>query len=218
MIGMLGKQLEEDYKFILKIFSDYYTSYNIMLDQAEAIGEETIVWSDSYLEFYPFQYALNRFKKPRIYKTEPQSKEGIIVSKLKNGETYYASHAENNLWGTNFIIDEGQTKLCLKFINNEKNIMTLNQLYCIKYEDSLVHKVFSYMKDGNEENFSTLKYFYNGDNVIQAILSEGFNKEKSNVLAPCTYRFEYEINNIFIYAKQLKKNGQNSEQLMYKTR
>ncbi|MFC9538994.1 hypothetical protein ACFTQ7_03825 [Lysinibacillus sp. NPDC056959] len=69
---------------ILKVFEEYSSSYNVLHQQVEDVGNGTVIWSNSYLEIYPYQYELNQLPKPKIYKKEPKSKEGIIVNKLKN--------------------------------------------------------------------------------------------------------------------------------------
>ncbi|MGE8036670.1 hypothetical protein [Lysinibacillus sp. NPDC093692] len=63
----------------------YYDSYEEMLCRVKDVENDTVIWSDSYLEFYPYQYTLNQLKESKIYKTKPKSKEAIIVNKLKDG-------------------------------------------------------------------------------------------------------------------------------------
>lgn len=111
--------IEKEYDLLLKIFEKYYDSYEEMLCRVKDVENDTVIWSDSYLEFFPYQNALSQLKKPKIYKTEPKSKEGIIVNKFKDGELYYSYHSENKGWGSVFVIKEDGMKLYLRFLNND---------------------------------------------------------------------------------------------------
>lgn len=111
-----------------------------MLNQVEDIRNQTVLWSNTYLEMYPFQYELNQLPKPKIYKNEPKCKEGIIVNNLKNNELYYSFKAENKGWGSSFIIYEDESKFCLRFLS-EDDKMILSQVYCVRYNGTLIQKV-----------------------------------------------------------------------------
>jgi hypothetical protein len=110
-----NKAIEKEYDLLLRIFGKYYDSYEEMLNRAKNVEQDTVIWSDSFLEFFPYQNALNQLKKPKIYKTEPESNEGVIVNKLKDGELYYSYDKENKGWGSVFVIKEDGMNFILGF-------------------------------------------------------------------------------------------------------
>jgi hypothetical protein len=212
--------IEKDYEIILRIFEEYGSLYKVLLNKVENIGNETVLWSDSSLELYPYQYELNQLPKPKIYKNEPKCKEGIIVNRLKKNELYFSYCAENKGWGSSFIINEVEKKICLRFLNNDADEMVLSQVYCVIYKGSVIEKVIYYTRDDDigEETFRTDRYLYNDNNTIQTIIRDGFFEEKINVLHTRTFRFEYVNGDVLIYSKQLKKNLKVVEDLLYTSR
>ena len=212
--------IEKDYEMIVRIFEEYGSLYKVLLNKVEDIVNETVLWSDSYLELYPYQYELNQLPKPKIYKNEPKCKEGIIVNRLKNNELYFSYRAENKGWGSSFIINEVEKKICLRSLNNDNDEMVLSQVYCVIYKGSVIEKVIYYTRDDDigEETFRTDRYLYNDNNTIQTIIRDGFFQEKINVLHTRTFRFEYVNGDVLIYSKQLKKNLKVVEDLLYTSR
>lgn len=218
------KKIEKEYDLLLKIFEKYYDSYEEMLNKAENVEQDTVIWSDSFLEFFPYQYALNQLKKPKIYKTEPESNEGVIVNKLKNGELYYSYNKENKWWGSVFVIKEDGMKLYLRFLNNDNDEIVLEQVYCVVLKETVIEKVLFYLKDVdldgdeelNEETFLVDEYLYNSNQAVDTIIRNGFYHENKNITPTTTFRFEYVNENIFIYSKQLKLNLMDAEQLRWK--
>ncbi|MGE7911708.1 hypothetical protein [Lysinibacillus xylanilyticus] len=212
--------IEKDYEMIVKIFEEYRSSYNVLLHQVEDVENETIIWSNSYLEIYPYQYELNQLPKPKIYKKEPKSKEGIIVNKLKNNELYFSYNAENKGWGSSFIINEVGKKFSLGFQSNRAGEMVLSQVYYIIYEGSVIEKRLFYTRDDdtNEETFMVDIYSYNDNSTVHTIIRDGFFGEKIKNLSTRTFRFEYVNGDVLIYSKQLKKNLKVVEDLLYTSR
>lgn len=212
--------IEKDYEMIVKIFEEYRSSYNVLHNQVEDVENETIIWSNSYLEIYPYQYELNQLPKPKIYKKEPKSKEGIIVNKLKNNELYFSYNAENKGWGSSFIINETEKKISLGFESNRAGEMVLSQVYYIIYEGSVIEKRLLYTRDDdtNEETFMVDRYSYNDNSTVHTIIRDGFFGEKIKILSTRTFRFEYENGDVRIYSKQLKKNLKVVEDLLYTSR
>ncbi|MEQ6358051.1 hypothetical protein ABNX05_26000 [Lysinibacillus sp. M3] len=209
--------IEKDYEMIVKIFEEYSSSYNVLHHQVEDVENETIIWSNSYLEIYPYQYELNQLPKPKIYKKEPKSKEGIIVNKLKNNELYFSYNAENKGWGGSFIINEVEKKISLRFRSNRAGEMVLSQVYYIIYEGSVIEKRLFYTRDDdtNEETFMVDRYSYNDNSTVHTIIRDGFFGEKTKILSTRTFRFEYVNGDVLIYSKQLKKNLEVVEDLLY---
>lgn len=64
------KVIEKEYNLLVKIFEKYYDSYEEMLCRVKDLENDTVIWSDSFLEFFPYQNALSQLKKPKIYKAE----------------------------------------------------------------------------------------------------------------------------------------------------
>ncbi|WP_375200534.1 hypothetical protein [Bacillus sp. RS11] len=212
--------IEKEYEMIVKIYEEYSSSYNMLHQQVEDVENETIIWSNSYLEIYPYQYELNQLPKPKIYKKEPKSKEGIIVNKLKNNELYFSYNAENKGWGSSFIINETEKKISLGFESNRAGEMVLSQVYYIIYEGSVIEKRLFYTRDDdtNEATFMVDRYSYNDNSTVHTIIRDGFFGEKIKILSTRTFRFEYENGDVRIYSKQLKKNLKVVEDLLYTSR
>lgn len=216
--------MKDDYKFIRKIFKEYKFSYSDLFNKIDAIENETVIWSDTYLEFYPYQNALNQLKKPKIYKSEPESKKAVIVNKLKENKVYYSYHAENKGWGSVFIIYKNDVKICLMYSNNDDNEIALNQVYYISYKnESTIDKILYYMKDEDvdgdkefdEETFMIDGYLYNKNDKIDSIVRNGFYEKKKNIFPTNTFRFDYISDKVLIYSRQLKKNGSDVEELIF---
>ena len=218
------KVIEKEYELLLKIFEKYYDSYEEMLYRVKDVENDTVIWSDSFLEFFPYQYALSQLKEPKIYKTEPESNEGVIVNKLKDGELYYSYKKENKGWGSVFVIKEDGMKRYLRFLNNDNDEMVLEQVYCVVLKDTKIEKVLFYLKDLdldedeelNEETFLVDKYSYNSNETIDTIIRNGFYHENNNIIPTTTFRFEYTNEDIFIYSKQMKLNQMDDEKLIWK--
>ncbi|GAV16021.1 hypothetical protein [Paenibacillus sp. NAIST15-1] len=219
-----NKAIEKEYDLLLRIFEKYYDSYEEMLNRAKNVEQDTVIWSDSFLEFFPYQNALNQLKKPKIYKTEPESNEGVIVNKLKDGELYYSYDKENKGWGSVFVIKEDGMKLYLRFLNNDNDEIVLEQVYCVVLKETVIEKVLFYLKDvdldGDEElNEETLlvdEYLYNSNQAVDTIIRNGFYHENKNSIPTTTFRFEYVDERILIYSKQMKQNQVDVEQLRWK--
>lgn len=219
-----NKAIEKEYDLLLRIFGKYYDSYEELLNRAKNVEQDTVIWSDSFLEFFPYQNALNQLKKPKIYKTEPESNEGVIVNKLKDGELYYSYEKENKGWGSVFVIKEDGMKLYLRFLNNDNDEIVLEQVYCVVLKETVIEKVLFYLKDVdldgdeelNEETFLVDEYLYNSNQAVDTIIRNGFYHENKNSIPTTTFRFEYADEGIFIYSKQMKQNQVDVEQLRWK--
>ncbi|MFT9820950.1 hypothetical protein [Lysinibacillus sp. NPDC056185] len=218
------KVIKKEYDLLRKIFEKYFDSYEDMLYQIKDIVNETVIWSDSFLEFFPYQNALNQLKEPKIYKAEPKSNEGVIVNKLKDGELYYSYDSENKGWSSVFVIKEDGMKLYLRYLNNDNDEIVLEQVYCVVFKETAIEKVIFYLKDVdldgdeelNEETFLVDKYSYNSNETIDTIIRNGFYHENKNIIPTTTFRFEYVNEDIFIYTKQLKLNQMDVEKLRWK--
>jgi len=46
------KVIEKEYNLLVKIFEKYYDSYEEMLYQVKDVESDTVIWSDSFLEFF----------------------------------------------------------------------------------------------------------------------------------------------------------------------
>lgn len=219
-----NKAIEKEYDLLLRIFGKYYDSYEAMLNRAKNVEQDTVIWSDSFLEFFPYQNALNQLNKPKIYKTEPESNEGVIVNKLKDGELYYSYDKENKGWGSVFVIKEDGMKLYLRFLNNDNDEIVLEQVYCVVLKETVIEKVLFYLKDVdldgdeelNEETFLVDEYLYNSNQAVDTIIRNGFYHENKNSIPTTTFRFEYVDEGILIYSKQMKQNQVDVEQLRWK--
>jgi len=219
-----NKAIEKEYDLLLRIFEKYYDSYEELLNRAKNVEQDTVIWSDSFLEFFPYQNALNQLKKPKIYKTEPESNEGVIVNKLKDGELYYSYDKENKGWGSVFVIKEDGMKLYLRFLNNDNDEIVLEQVYCVVLKETVIEKVLFYLKDVdldgdeelNEETFLVDEYLYNSNQAVDTIIRNGFYHENKNSIPTTTFRFEYVDEGILIYSKQMKQNQVDVEQLRWK--
>ncbi|EPY14144.1 hypothetical protein [Paenibacillus alvei] len=219
-----NKAIEKEYDLLLRIFEKYYDSYEEMLNRAKNVEQDTVIWSDSFLEFFPYQNALNQLKKPKIYKTEPESNEGVIVNKLKDGELYYSYDKENKGWGSVFVIKEEGMKLYLRFLNNDNDEIVLEQVYCVVLKETVIEKVLFYLKDVdldgdeelNEETFLVDEYLYNSNQAVDTIIRNGYYHENKNSIPTTTFRFEYVDEGILIYSKQMKQNQVDVEQLRWK--
>jgi len=215
--------MNKEFETAIELYEKYKNSYQSLFNQAKQLKGKEVVWSNTYLDLYPYQHILdfNQRSKPKIYSSKPKSNEGIVESWMKSGEVFFAYNAENIEWGASFIINDNDRKILLKFIQDWDDAIVLHQVFCIMYKSNSIEQILFYLKDVNEddddeseENFYVSKYSYI-DGKVHLITKDGFYYEKSNHIPTLTFRFEYNNGKVSIYAKQLKANGTNEEELIF---
>lgn len=204
-----------EYKIIKEFFKQYMFCYKSLLTKFEAMEADQIIWSNSYLEFYPNQYALNQIKGFKTYKNEPEVKEGLFVNKLRNSKLYYSYNYEKKEWGSVFLVKDNQKEYYLTYHNNDDDEIVLFNIYCIIAQNSVIEKIIFYSmdKDQDEETFMVDHYSYLQNGDIEFIERNGFYDNKKNILPTRTFRFQYESTKILIYSKQKRANNCDDDEL-----
>lgn len=206
------------YDFAKDIFKKYKNAYRSMLFCAEDIVCDHVVWSDSYLEFYPYQREMDQVKKTKYYKSMPASTEGVVTSKFKGGAWYYSYREENRAWGSVFLISEEEAQCYLIFTGDDE--VTLDQIFVVRRAGGKIEEVLYYsgFNEGDEEIFMIDRYSYNGNGSVSEVTRSGFYEGKGRLLPVRGFRFEYADGNVLIYSNQLKANGTCTEELLCKTK
>ena len=211
-----GRYIRKEFKRHDKLFKQH-------LENVSQIQNYQSVWSNSYLDFAPFETEISQSQKPKIFETKPKEPIGKIENRFKDGKLFYAHKFKEENWGTAFYLNEEDNKIRLKYVyDDEKEKMALQQIeILIISENSNVEKGLFYMRDdeNDEETFFFDKYLYTNEQQLISIERNGYYEEKDNILPTIIFRFEYDNENIKIYAKQQKLNAKNQEEQIYpKTR
>jgi hypothetical protein len=245
--------MKTELKFVRKLFKTNDNSFKEYLKNCEIIKQDSSIWSNTFLNFYPFQSEMSQVSAPKIYTKKPSKDSGVILTKIFEEQMYYAHQIENANWGTEFYLynyskkmevllneenylfhfttktedllkNEGylyDSPLKIRLLFNDQNDdekMKLAQVEFVCFDTNfLIEKVlfYSFDKDLDEETFTIDTYFYNDDNKIIFIEQNGFYEEEKNVFDTRTFRFEYMNDKVNIYSKQMKLNGEFTEQQLF---
>ncbi len=60
--------MKNEYNEVVKIFQKNEKSFNERKEKMNALSFTKINWSDSYLEFIPYESIINQLKSPKIFK------------------------------------------------------------------------------------------------------------------------------------------------------
>ena len=179
--------MDKELEITKEFFNKYKSSYQVLLNQAEQYEDKEVVWSNTYLNLYPYEHIqYNQRSKPKIYSSKPKSSDGIIESWMKNGKVFFAFDARNILWGVEFIISEAGKTIRLSYKADEDDEMALTAVCCVLHNNDLIEKVLAYSRDDSleddgiaKETFYVSRYSYI-EGKIHSIIRDGFYLEKSN--------------------------------------
>jgi hypothetical protein len=213
--------LNDDFLLIKQMFNTNYNSFKKYLKESGYIKNFDVVWSSSYLDFHQYESEIDQIKKPKIYSKIPESKDGLIMNKIKDGQIFYACQYNHEDWGSVFYLynDHNKTKLMYN-AENEDEKMLLVQIHHLVTDGELIQKSLYYMRDEeqDEETFFQDKYEYDENKIFNHIIRNGFYKNKENNLPTRIFRFEYTNNKVIIYSKQENINGNLIEEQIYPKR
>jgi hypothetical protein len=245
--------MKQDLKFIRNLFKTNLNSFKEYLRSSEKIEHYSCVWSNNFLDFFPFCSEMGQIRPPKIYREKPLKNTNVILTKVFEEQMYYAAQMEKANWGTEFYLynysekmnvllneedyffcftpktkellkNEGYLysspfKIRLRFDDqNDDEKMKLSQVEFVSFDNKkAIKKVIFYSldKDAEEETFMVDTYFNNEDNKVCSIERNGFYDDEENVSDTRTFRFEYINDKVNIYTKQLKLNGEFTEQQLF---
>jgi|GEM_PF-3999706 len=148
--------IEQEYKNITKVFNMEKDSFKERKDESKNIVFSSINWSNTFLDFFPYESVLKQLKPPIIYKEE---KLASIKNHFLNDKLIFAFKNENEKWATAFVDYEDTSKRWVKFLENyESEIMFLQQLQIAYFKNNRYEKVVWYMNDQNDGEESMCVY------------------------------------------------------------
>jgi hypothetical protein len=209
--------METEEKFIKKLFDENKTSFDKHIEACRLINDFSIVWSDTYLGFYPFQSEMNQSKPAKIYKKEPKESIGKILNKYNDkNELYYSCKYKQEYFGTVFYFYNEIENYKIMYIQN-KSSWDISQIDYLKIMDKkIIGRIFFLKNSSGKDTFYYDRYIYGTSNKLEIIKRNGYNYGKENLLPERTFRFEYDDDNLLkIYSKMLKANGENIENEIY---
>ena len=218
----------DNYELSVRVFKKYKYSYEQLLSQNENTKADSVIWSETYLDFYPFQHILdyNRKTPTKSYGVKPNNSERLIESRLKisgnDCDVYYSYSVEHKDNEVVFCVKENGAKVFLKFgVCYGTNAVALHYIYIVFYHESTaIDKVLFYCSNEFEEveRFSMSQYLYNSEGRVNKIIRDGLAKQYSvdfTVVPTITFRFDYKDEKTLIYAKQLKLDGTDNEKIIF---
>jgi hypothetical protein len=204
----------EDYKSIINLFDQNKELFGKRKNESNAITFSKINWSETFLDFTPFESIFNQMKTPKVFSEEkiPSVKNHFINEKL-----FYSFDVENENWGTVFIDYNENYNHYFRYDENFDDEMVLRQLKLIYFNNQKISKSIFYLfnDDTDEETFMVDLYEYNEDNTYKLITRNGFYHEKSKVMDTREFIFSYNDSKMQILSKQKLINGDISEVKIY---
>jgi hypothetical protein len=174
--------MKEEFDFVKQKFNDNLKKYKKHYNVFEKIDNYEINWSHSYIDFFPYESAMDGFKPAILYKNKPKPNKdsSIIENRIKANEIYYSYNESHKEWGSEFYFtDEQNNKIRMYYENqNEEEKMLLSQLYYKIMDGKIVKKVYCYMHDPDmdEETFYIFEYYYEEENLKKIIRLDYFDK------------------------------------------
>ena len=172
-------------KFIRKLFKANYNSFKDYSKNSEAIKSQTNIWSNSFLDFYPFQSEMDQLTPPKIYKERPNHEEGVILTKIYNELMYCALQVENQNWGTQFYLHNYSEKM--KVLKNEEDYLlhfSEKTKELLKKEGYLydfpfkIRLLFNDQNDDEKMKLSQVEFVnFDTNGAIKTILYYSFDKD-----------------------------------------
>jgi hypothetical protein len=213
--------MENDELYIKKEFKRNASLFEYHLNRIKSIQEYKSIWSDSYLDFMPFESEISQIQKPKIFNRKPKNLTSKIETRFDNENIFYALRCENYKWGTIFYLSSSNEKIHLFYTeDDDENFMTLQQVKILFQTSDKVEKSLFYKKDSieDEETFMIFNYNYNHENQLISIERNGYYEDSKNVLPTINYLFEYKNNGIKIFSKHLNMNGKYIENQIFPDR
>lgn len=213
--------MKNDELYIKKEFKRNAHLFEYYLKRINSIKEYKSIWSDSYLDFMPFDSEISQLQKPKIFNRKPKNLTGKIETRFENENIFYAVRCENYKWGTIFYLSSSNEKLSLFYTeDDEEEVMVLQQVKILFHKSNKVEKSLFYMKDNmdDEETFMIFNYNYNNEKQIVSVERNGYYENSENVLPTISYHFEYKNEGMKIFSKHLNTNGEYVENQIFPDR
>ncbi|WP_430907495.1 hypothetical protein [Maribacter sp. 2-571] len=193
--------IDNDYLKIVSVFEKNEKSFNARKEKMNSTSFSKINWSDSYLDFTPYYSITNQLGKTTIFETE---KLDSIKNHFFDNTLIYSYKNANENWGSVFIDYLTNSKMWFLFVENDSDEMMLQQVRVVCFEDDKITKQLFYLldKDAEEETFMKDIFNYNEESELQSINRNGFYEMKSTILPETKFAFEYDNDNMKVYASQ----------------
>ena len=209
---------ETSEKFTKDTFKFHKDKFEQHLKSINEIQDFNIIYSNFILEFHLYFSEMNQIGKATLYKRVPKDLRGKMENRFVNENLFYSTELEENWLNACFyqIKDENDNNIVLHYTGSVK-APKLNQIYISIFDNDKLSKMLFYHSD---KNFMEDIYSYDKQGRIEQITREGYWSNSKNILPTRTFRFDYDENNeLTIFSKQLKANGQNEfEQLFPKVK
>ncbi|GHT22392.1 hypothetical protein FACS189430_04100 [Bacteroidia bacterium] len=201
--------VKEEFDIQNKLFAEHFNNVESMLNLS-------LIWSDSFPDFYPYRSEMNQYQPIRYYKNRPKTLEGKILNKYENDKFIYSAKYGKETWGQVFYLYEYGIKKRLLYIK-EKDEYILSQLDYLIASENIISKRLFLMRVGEKETFMLDNYSYDVKGRIHYITRDSYLNNEDNILPVRTFRFEYdEHSKVTIFSKQLKLNGDYQENQIYR--
>lgn len=204
----MKEEFIHDESFIIEQFEKHLNLFKEHLQQVDDVKNYTTLWSNAFLESYPFQYEMNQLPTVKLFRRKPINQLGKIESRLINNKVYFAKQIDNEIRNVSFYMED-KNRMILRYVMRN-NQMLLSQINYLVIKDSNIQKRIYFMRDEKDaETFMVDIYEYDESCRIHSINRNGYYKGKSKILPERVFRFEYNDNNVEIYSKQLISTGLN---------
>jgi hypothetical protein len=203
--------------FIKDIHDKNKMLFDKYFENSSLINDAYIVWSDSYLDFSPYQSEMNQTVSTKIYKKEPKNNIGKVLNKYnKRNELFYSCKYKQENFGTIFYQNNEKEKHKLLYTQN-KGLWNLDQIDYLKLENGkIIKRIFYLANYRGKDTFYSDEYFYDTSGKINEVKRNGYHYGNSNISPERTFRFEYNGEVLIkIFSRMLKTNGDDKENEIY---
>lgn len=191
---------KNEYEYISNLFLLEKTSFKQKRKRINNTIFTSIKWSSSYMDFFPYDSAINQLRPAVIYKgeTKPSIRNCYLDNKL-----IFACNNERENWGSLFIEYDNRSKTSFLFVEDNNENMTLQQLRVAYFQNNRYDRVLSYIndEDNNEESLIVDLFKYNNEGNVSKIIRSGFFEAKSNILPIREFNFSYIDSKVRIFVK-----------------
>ena len=115
--------MEKEYILIKEKFNENFKQYKKHLKFFEKINNYETNYSNSYIDFFPYESIMNGYKPAILYKNKPLSNknENFIENRIKDNEIYYSYNGLHKEWGSEFYFTDEQKNKTRLFYTNEND-------------------------------------------------------------------------------------------------
>lgn len=193
----------KEYEIMKDVYSKNKESFQQRIENINLDAFTNINWSDTFLDFYPYESIFSGFKPLKVSK-----KEKAIENYFINNQLLYSVKKKNYKWGSAFIDYYGDHNIWLLFVESYHDHMNLDQVKINFFnENKQITKTLTYVFREKTSTETFMIYSYEYDDNLISVTREGFYNKIDAILPTLKFTFEYDDKKMKITAHQSKFVG-----------